>query len=340
MSDTTENLATKSTMVEEEGTEPISAKELVSSLNKHSDGTNVVKESIKTFSNPDGLNKKGDLMSDTTEKALIALKELIELDKTKVKKEKMKKRWEFQTSPHEQFGKTLDDSFMAFLVWARVSTDKDDDCGSEKTINVSKAFRRLESYADWMDQTGDDLITPPLTPASVQSNLEAWAMRVSVDNQGRLVWWVDLGAIDLKTIKEEMQPEDSLRAFVWYAHYVMYNKNAQENGLVFVENLAKVGMVKCFTMIPAKLSAKLDRLTIGVLPIKMNALYMLESPTWVNVFMKVVGVFMSKKLKKRLVNLKEWDKVEVLLGKDCIPKGFGKLAGNLEVDPVAEKFFT
>lgn len=49
-----------------------------------------------------------------------------------------------------------------------------------------------------------------------------------------------------------MQPEDSLRAFVWYAHYVMYNKNAQENGLVFVENLAYVGMVKYFTMVPAK----------------------------------------------------------------------------------------
>mmetsp|Transcript_25298 Transcript_25298/g.29790 ORF Transcript_25298/g.29790 Transcript_25298/m.29790 type:complete len:327 (+) Transcript_25298:62-1042(+) len=324
-----------------EGTEPISAKELVSSLNEHSDGTNIVKESINILSsNPDGLNKKGDLMSDTTENALIVLKELIELNKTEAKKEKMKKRWDFRTSPHEQFGKEIDDTFMAFLLWSRVSTDEDDTGSSEKAINVSKAFRRLESYADWMDQTGDDLTTPQLTPASVQSNLEAWAMRVSTDNQGRLVWWVDFDAFDLKKIKEEMQPEDSLRAFVWYAHYIMYNKNAQENGLVFVENLAYMGMVKCFTIVPLKLSAKVDRLTIGVLPIKMNAYYILEVPTWVNVFMKLIGVFVSKQIMERLVYLKEWDKLEDLLGKDCIPTGFGKLAGSLKVDPVVEKYFT
>lgn len=325
-------------MIEE--TEPTSMKDLVSSINEHSDGTNIVNESIKTFSNIDGLDKKGDLMSDTTQNALVTLKELIEAKKAKEKKEKKKKKWEFRTSPHEQFGKGLDDTFMAFLLWARVSTDEDNIGGSEMTINVSKAFRRLESYADWMDETGDDLVTPPLTAASVQSNLKAWAMRVSVDNQGRLVWWFDFGAIDLITIKEEMQPEDSLRAFVWYAHYIMYDKNGQENGLVFVENIANVGMVKCFTMVPMKLGAKIDRLTIGVLPIKMHVLYMLETPTWVNIFMKLMGAFMSKKMKKRLVSLKDWDKVEVLLGKDCIPKGFGKLTGSLEVDPVAEKYFT
>lgn len=86
-------------------------------------------------------------MSDTTENALIVLKDLIELNKTKAKKEKMKKRWDFRTSPHEQFGKEIDDTFMAFLLWARVSTDEDDTSSSEKAINVSKAFRRLESYA-------------------------------------------------------------------------------------------------------------------------------------------------------------------------------------------------
>lgn len=51
----------------------------------------------------------------------------------------------------------------------------------------------------------------------------------------------------------------------------------------------------------------------------MNACYMLEAPTWVNVFMKLIGLFMSKKMKNRLIFLKEWDKLEDLLGKDCIP---------------------
>lgn len=204
---------------------------------------------------------------------------------------------------------------------------------------MSKAFRRVESYADWMEETKDDLIEPPLTSKSVQSALDALSMRVSIDNQGRFVWWIDLSVIDVEKIKKELPPEESLRAFVWFAHYVMYDENAQENGLVFVENLNYMGMIRMMTMIPMKLSTKLDRLTIGVLPVKMNALYMLETPRWVNMFMRFMGMFMSKKMKERIVSLKEWDKLEETLGKDCIPKGFGKLEGSLEVDPVKEKYF-
>lgn len=281
-------------------------------------------------------------MCDDTEVALAVLKELIGMAKTKTKKEKMKKMWDFSTSPHEQFGKELDDTFMAFLLWARTSTDTadNDNNNTEEKINVSKAFRRLEVYAGWMEDTGDDLITPALTSVSVQSTLKEWAMRVSIDNQGRLVWWIDLNAIDIGKIKSEIPPEDSLRAFVWFAHYVMYDEDAQKNGLVFIENVAHMGMIKMFTMMPMKLSTKLDKLTIGVLPIKMNALYMLETPRWVNILMKFMGMFMSKKMKSRIVSLKEWDKVEGLVGKDCIPKGFGKLEGSLEVDPINEKYFS
>lgn len=327
-------------MATAEEQEPTSIKDLVSSINEHSDGTNVVKESIKTFSNPDGLEKKGDLMCDNTEVALAVLKELIGMAKTKTKKEKMKKMWDFSTSPHEQFGKELDDTFMAFLLWARTSIDDCDDNNAEGKINVSKAFRRLEVYAGWMEDTGDDLITPALTSVSVQSTLKEWAMRVSIDNQGRLVWWIDFNAIDIEKMKSEILPKDSLRAFVWYAHYIMYDKDGQANGLVFIENLAYMGMIKMCTMMPMKLSTKLDKLTIGVLPIKMNACYMLETPRWVNIFMKLIGMFMSKKMKGRIVSLKEWVKVEELVGKDCIPKGFGKLEGSLEVDPVEEKYFS
>jgi len=206
---------------------------------------------------------------------------------------------------------------------------------------MSQTTYFLNTYnVDWMEATGDDLITPPLTPVSVQLALKAYAMRISIDNQGRLVWWVDFNAIDVEKIKSEVPPKDSLRAMVWYAHYIMYDKNAQENGLVYIENIAYMGMIKMFTIMPMKLSTKLDRLTIGVLPIKMDAVYMLETPKWVNMFVKLMGMFMSEKMKSRIVSLKEWDKVEKLLGKDCVPKGFGKLEGSLEVDSVDEKYFS
>jgi len=221
--------------MKDDAEEPTSVKDMVSTLNKHSDGTNVLKESIKTFSNPDGSTKKNDLLSNSLESSLGLLKELIELQKSSPK-EKQKIKWNFRTSPHVQFQKTLDDTYRAFLVWARANDDDDDkeeegegdENIRERTINVSKAFRRLESYAEWMEETLNDLTEPELSFSSVEPFLKAWAMKTSLDKDERLAWWVDLKAIDVAKVKKEIDPKDSLRAFVWYAHAVMYNENAQK----------------------------------------------------------------------------------------------------------------
>ena len=145
---------------------------------------------------------------------------------------------------------------------------------------------------------------------------------------------------DYKQFKKDFTPKDHLRAFVWYCHAIMYNENAQTNGLIWVYNCAKMGMIDMFTLMPAKLGTKLDKLTIGVLPIKMKCMYMFESPTWVNIFMKIISVFMSKKMKERMVFLKGWSESETdkLGGLEAIPKGFGEVDGTLE-GGVVEKYF-
>ena len=136
-----------------------------------------------------------------------------------------------------------------------------------------------------------------------------------------------------------MSHSASHRAFVWYTHAVMYNDAAQKNGMVFVQNVNKIGMVQCFTLMPAKLSAKLDRLTIGVLPIKMQCMYMFESPTWISVFMKIIGVFMSKKMKERMVFFKDWNEIDKIGGLEAIPKGFGKVNGTLDESVIEDMYF-
>lgn len=307
---------------------------VMSELKKSSDGTNIIKEYKDIFSKEkaSGSDQKDDKICPE-DAALDLLKTFIEEKKESIAKEEKRKKWEFETSPHEHFGKTLDDTYAAFLSWARCKEDKG-------MINVSKAFRRLESYADWMHETGNDLTEPPLTPQSVKKAVDVWAFNSSIDKEGRLVWWNDIAKIDLRQVKKEYKPEDHLRAFVWYIHGVMYNKSAQSNGMVFVQNLNKLGMIDCFTIMPAKVSTKLDRLTIGVLPVKMQCCYMFESPTWVNIFMKIVGMFMSKKMKERMVFLKDWSETETdkIGGLEAIPKGFGKVDGTLEGN-IIEKYF-
>jgi hypothetical protein len=56
--------------------------------------------------------------------------------------------------------------------------------------------------------------------------------------------------------------------------------------------------------------------------------------------MKFMSVFMSKKMRERMIILKDWNKIEEIVGKECIPKNFGKLEGSMEVDPVEAKYFS
>lgn len=262
---------------------------------------------------------------------------MIAEDKAEHKESSKKfKRWDFRTSPHEQFDKTLDDTFAAYVQWA-IKTEEET---NETSFNVSKAYRRIEHYADWMEDTGDELTAEPLTAASVQAALKAWCMKSSIDKHGNFVWWIDLKQIDKVAIKTTLPLTESLRCFVWYAHYVMFNENAQNNGLVFVEAIGKLGFVESMTLVPMKLGVKIDRLTIGILPIKLNKCYILEPAAWMDMIRSLMGMFMSKKMKERIIVLKEFTEIEEITGRDCIPKKFGGLEGPMEVDLVDAKYFS
>jgi len=325
-------------------------KDIISVMNdkSKSEGFDVIKEYRKTFSNnPDGSDKKGDLIVPSPKEALPLLKELVEQTKSNAKKESKRNKWNFEKSPHKQFDKTLDDTFMAFIMWARVKkvyNKKDKDISADLTvgneINVSKAFRRLESYAEWMESTGSDLIEPPLTPMSVKNGLDAWNMTTSFHNDGTFIWWSDISKIDVEYIKKELTPEDSLRAFVWYSHYIMYNEKAQQHGIMSVLSADNMGLMESLTFMPMSVTSKMDRFTIGVLPVKMKNMYCTDCARWVKIMMKIFGMFMSKKMKKRIKLLDDRKELVDIFGKEVIPKGFGNVEGSFTVDPMKEEFFS
>ena len=117
--------------------------------------------------------------------------------------------------------------------------------------------------------------------------------------------------------------------------------------------MAFKGMWEVMTMFPMDLGTKLDRLTIGTLPIKMKSCYILNSAKWLNIMMALIKPFMSKKMRSRMIMLqpdkkKDAEKEEETddnnkdnnktksniqqrleddLGIDCIPKDFGGFTG-------------
>mmetsp|Transcript_14273 Transcript_14273/g.34660 ORF Transcript_14273/g.34660 Transcript_14273/m.34660 type:complete len:271 (+) Transcript_14273:274-1086(+) len=269
------------------------------------------------------------------------MKEMMAADREKRKEDSKKyKRWDFRASPHEQFGMTLDDTYAAFIQWAIKEDDDNESSDVEVAFNVSKAYRRIESYADWMDENAEEILATPLTPDSIKDAWAAWGMKSSYDKHGHFVWWLDFKQLDRDAIKNKVPLTDSFRYMVWYAHFVMYNENAQNNGMVFIEAVAHVGFIESMTLVPMKLGVKLDRLTIGILPIKMKALYILETPTWMSMMSKLMSLFMSKKMKERMHVLDEFTEIEEVAGKECIPTPFGKLEGTMAVDLVEAKYYS
>jgi len=148
--------------------------------------------------------------------------------------------------------------------------------------------------------------------------------------------------MDVKALKT-LPVEESLRYVVWYSHYVMFDENARKNGVIIVENMDKLGFWACFTLIPPKLSAKMDRLTIGVLPVKMKKFYITAAPSWMNILMAIMSPFMSKKMKSRMANMKDdYDGVmEALGGPEYTYENFGETKGGLlKDDEVSAKYFS
>ena len=65
--------------------------------------------------------------------------EMIESKKAKIRNAKKKAKWDFKSCPCEQFNKTLDDTFMVFVKWAKVKESQDQ-------YNVSKVSIALLIY--------------------------------------------------------------------------------------------------------------------------------------------------------------------------------------------------
>jgi len=152
-----------------------------------------------------------------------------------------------------------------------------------------------------------------------------------------LVWWIDLATIQTKDIKT-MNHDMTVLYFVWACHMVLLFQKTSEN-VILMENLHKCTLLHMLTLLPADLSAKLDRWTIGVLPLKIQSIYLLQTPRWVSVILTLLKPFVSKKMRQRIksINDKNVEKtVTDVVGLEGIPKGFCGIEGLVEQDEFAK----
>merc|ERR1712238_342851 len=111
---------------------------------------------------------------------------------------------------------------------------------------------------------------------------------------------MDVAKMEQSNIKE-IDSQEHLRYVVWFSHLLMFDKNAQDHGVVLMEDLNKIGFWNCMTLIPMDVGAKMDRLTIGVLPVKMKAIYMFGAARWTQLMIGLMKPFLSKKMRERMI---------------------------------------
>lgn len=252
------------------------------------------------------------------QKALRLLKGLV-LDAI-VDDKKNAEKFNFGSVPLECFGKTMDDTLVAFLAWSKLQ-------GDNECYDVSKAFERLGEYATWMHSRREEL--KGLSNDSVQRARRSWNIMTSTEKGGRVVWWLDLASVEgLK----ELTAQESLQFFVWFAHSLIFRTDVQQRGVVIALNLARVDLTTFLAMLPPNLTRRLEQFTINILPIETRQMYVTGSPRWSKIFTTVVKPFMTDDLRSRMIAFESTADLSSELGIDCIPEGFGRTVKDVAMD--------
>ena len=315
--------------------------------------THIVSEFVSAIGAVDGYVLESDIYAANEDEAVGALRSLV-AEVGSNEEEKLK--WSLRTSPLQDFGKSTDDLLVAFLRWSAVDdhsfNDDDESCSllgsvnhraaflsGNRKINVSKAFRRLESYINWMQSVDEFISEPPVTFESVLPSLDIFSINVAHDHCGRLVWYVNLGQTDMRAFKAQ-EPRDTTRMFVWVAHMLFLDEGAQTRGLVVIDDMDYISFYKYMTMLPLQVGLSIDRFLLSVTPIKTKNFVLMHRAPWARTAYSLLSWFLTKKMKKRVTMIDTGEEVELLNqivgGPKYIPRDFGSGDGKIELDIIAK----
>ena len=250
-------------------------------------------------------------------------------------------KWHFDLSLLKAMNKSQDDLIVGYLRWAAKVTVPSDSVAASKLeaatlYNVSKAFRRLEAYADWLYDHRDLFRGQRWNTQELRERYSQFGFFVPrhTDAHGRVMWMMDFNRCPAPV----MEKDEAVIFFAHTTHLLMLDDATQRGGCIVLQSLNYMGLSAMMKMVPIEAKNDVDKLSQGASCVRMHKFLVLQTPTWMSVVFKIVRMFLSKKMAARISVLgTNWKAAnDEVGGAQYVPYGWGKAGGNSEV---RDKFF-
>lgn len=235
---------------------------------------------------------EGDFMTHDMSVALDHLWGFIRYDKLTLEsgnrqsKEKAIK-WRFRRSLHVHFDKTLDDVLISFLRWSSVAVH-----GIEGNflMNVSMAFRRLETYSRWLEN--DSHLFYPLNAHFEMNaqNVMKDHVQYNYDDSGRFLLWLDFSPRVMSNV-QVLSSKERYCALVWIMHLMMFDEKAQRNGSIIVRNASKIKTKDYFAYLSMDMCLSYYALSLSACSVKVVYDITIQAHMSICVFFSTISRF-------------------------------------------------
>uniref|UniRef100_A0A1B0D3E4 Uncharacterized protein n=1 Tax=Phlebotomus papatasi TaxID=29031 RepID=A0A1B0D3E4_PHLPP len=155
------------------------------------------------------------------------------------------------------------------------------------------------------------------------------------DLKGRLVFYVDLGKLDM--IK--FSAVDFMRIANLFFESISLDERSQINGIVQVLNCNGLRLSSLIIWTPTTIK-EFAQCWQQAFPIRYQKIYFVNVPSFAKSLLQVFLSFLSEKIRSRLSIVNGWDEVFEELGSSIFPKDIGGKAFSTELQEYTKKFVT
>ena len=220
-------------------------------------------------------------------------------------------------------GKTKDDIYRGFLYWSQKDEDVENEC-----FNITKAFKRLTSFAKCQDDYFEKYWDTPVYLKEIRvvnEFMSAFTPEYEVAG-GSPLWAYAMGSHGRGwDLKEWGITDKLLMRWFWYTVVCcLFDKKAQHPGVVIVQSFNNMGVGEMVKMNNAfsGIEKEMNRMFYGCLPVKMKSIIIVGSPWWMSALMRIMRLFLSKKMSERFKNVSIEKMHQLIGGKTMLPKDY------------------